>query len=98
MSGATTTLRIFRAEVVVMPKSEVADPQGQAIEAALARLPLTEGTPPPRASHVRVGKVFHLNIEAADEPSARRALELLADKVLHNPNTEEFTCSIGGSP
>ncbi|MBN1475175.1 phosphoribosylformylglycinamidine synthase subunit PurS [Candidatus Sumerlaeota bacterium] len=83
----------FEAEVTVMPKPEVADPQGQAIEQALARLALS-GTEGVRASHVRVGKVVHLELEAADRASAERALEALADRVLANPNIESFSCSI----
>jgi phosphoribosylformylglycinamidine synthase subunit PurS len=81
----------FEAEVVVMPKAEVADPQGQAIEGALARLGLT-GTV--QAHHVHVGKVFRLALEAADQASAEHALRTLADRVLANPNIETFKCSV----
>ena len=81
----------FEAEVVVMPKPEVADPQGQAIEQSLSHLVLGE---PLRASQVRVGRVFRLTLEAADLASAERALHALADRVLANPNIETFTCTL----
>ena len=86
----------FDAEVVVMPKPEVADPQGRAIEAALANLKPTDG-PPIRAAGVRVGKVFRLRLEAPDREAASHALEALADRVLANPNTEAFVCEIAGA-
>ncbi len=88
--------KVFHAEVRVTPKQEVADPQGQAIEAAIARLGLA-GEEGAVARRIRVGRVFHLEIEAADQETARRALERLADKVLHNPNIEEFSCSLSGA-
>jgi phosphoribosylformylglycinamidine synthase PurS subunit len=76
-----------------MPKPEVADPQGQAIEAALARLALP-GCDGVTAHDVRVGKVFHLTLEAADRAVAERALRALADRVLANPNIEAFECKL----
>lgn len=75
-----------------MPKPEVADPQGVAIEQALKRIDLgVEGI---AAANVRVGKVFHLDLEAPDAEAARRALETLADRVLANPNIEAFECNL----
>ncbi len=82
----------YPAEVIVMPKPEVADPQGQAIEQALKRLDL--GVKGVGATNVRVGKMFHLEIEAPDRATAERALKALADKVLANPNIEAFQCKL----
>ena len=84
---------LHHAEVVVMPKAEVADPQGQAIEAALSRLALGNGAPV-RASHVRAGQVFRLTLDAPDRAAAEKALRTLADRVLANPNVESFECKI----
>ena len=64
------------------------------IEQALARLALN-GTEGVTASHVRVGKVVRLALEAPDRAAAERALEALADRVLANPNIESFTCTVG---
>jgi phosphoribosylformylglycinamidine synthase len=82
---------VFHAEVVVMPKPEVADPQGQAIEQALGRLDVAAGV---KATHVRVGKVFSLSLEASDRDAAEQALHALADRVLANPNIEGFECKV----
>ncbi|NUP89328.1 MAG: phosphoribosylformylglycinamidine synthase subunit PurS [Candidatus Sumerlaeia bacterium] len=81
----------FDAEVVVMPKPEVADPQGQAIEGALARLGLTGEV---QARHIHVGKVFRLDLEASDRAAAEQALHTLADRVLANPNIETFQLKV----
>ncbi len=82
----------YPAEVIVMPKPEVADPQGLAIEQALKRLDL--GVTGVRAANVRVGKMFHLDVEAPDRALAERALKVLADRVLTNPNIEAFQCKL----
>lgn len=84
----------FHAQVIVMPKPEVADPQGQAIEGALERLGSKVGAGDVRARHVRAGKMFHLDVDAPDLGAAELALRALADKVLANPNTEYFECSV----
>jgi len=86
---------MFSAEVFVMPKPEVADPQGAAIEQAVNRLDL--GVEKFKATNVRVGKVFHLDLEAPDEAAAEEALTRLADKVLANPNIEAFECKLNKS-
>lgn len=80
----------FRAEVVVMPKAEVADPQGQAIQAAVSHLtdPQYDGV---AFTEMRAGKVFRFTVEAADEAAAQIAVERLADQVLANHNTESFS-------
>lgn len=78
----------FRVTVDVMPKPEVADPQGQAVESALARL-VGDAARPPR--HVRIGKTVRFELEADDDNAARLLAERLADRVLANPNTESFS-------
>ncbi len=84
---------VFPAEVTVTPKPEVADPQGQAIEQALKRLKLGENEV--SATHVRVGRIFHLQLDAPDRATAERVLDTLADKILANPNIETYQCTLG---
>ncbi|MCB2155011.1 phosphoribosylformylglycinamidine synthase subunit PurS [bacterium] len=78
----------FDAEVIVMPKKEVADPQGQAIEGALSRLQLTENGV--QFEGIHVGRVFRFAVDAATRDAAEKAVETLADRVLANPNVEAF--------
>ncbi len=92
-----STQQQFEVEVTVLPKVEVADPQGQAIEAALARLFHQQDTSAPLAQNIRVGKIFRFHLSASDESAAKSAVQELADKVLANPNTEEFHFTIKAS-
>ena len=75
----------MKALVHVTMKPEVLDPQGKAIQKASASLGY-EGV---RA--VRQGKVFELELDAADEAAARRLLEELCEKLLANPVIEDYT-------
>jgi phosphoribosylformylglycinamidine synthase len=73
-----------KALVHVTLKPEVLDPQGKAIQKASAQL----GYDSVRA--VRQGKVFELEIDAADEEAARRLLGELCEKLLANPVIEDY--------
>ena len=75
------------ARVVVdgMLKSEILDPQGQAVAEALPRLGVSDVT------SVRIGR--RVEIEFAGEADLERAREI-ADKLLANPVIEDFTVSV----
>ncbi|CAN5206889.1 phosphoribosylformylglycinamidine synthase subunit PurS [soil metagenome] len=74
-----------RVVVDVTLKPEIADPQGQAILAALPRLGFAG------ISSVRQGKHFELEVaEPVDEGQLRR----LADTLLANPVIEEFSVRV----
>ncbi|GAB11677.1 phosphoribosylformylglycinamidine synthase PurS component [Gordonia araii NBRC 100433] len=71
-----------RVVVDVMPKTEILDPQGQAIVGALARLGFGG------ISDVRQGKRFELEVtDAVDDV----ALEKIAADVLANTVIEDYT-------
>lgn len=69
-----------RVVVEVMPKTEILDPQGQAIAGAVARLGFAG------VSEVRQGKRFELEIadEVGDEDVAKIAESLLANTVIED--------------
>jgi len=73
-----------KALVNVTLKREVLDPQGKAIQKASAQL----GYASVRA--VRQGKVFELELDAADEAAARSLLEEICEKLLANPVIEDY--------
>jgi len=73
-----------KALVHVTLKPDVLDPQGKAIQRASASL----GHSAVRA--VRQGKVFEIELDAADAASARRLVEELCDKLLANPVIEDY--------
>lgn len=74
-----------RVVVSVMPKPEILDPQGKAVQHALPKLGF-EGI-----SDVRQGKRFELEVDG-DLTEARLAeVHDLAEKLLSNPVIEDFT-------
>jgi len=74
--------------VRVFLKEGVLDPQGKAINEALHRLGYTQVT------EVRAGKIFRLEMEAADPAVALGAARKLADQLLANPVIEDFTVEL----
>ncbi|MGH9533854.1 MAG: phosphoribosylformylglycinamidine synthase subunit PurS [Terriglobales bacterium] len=73
----------MHVRVYVALKKTVLDPQGQAIQAALARQGYA-------VAAVRQGKVFELELAAETPEAARRQAEAIAREVLSNPVIEEF--------
>ncbi len=79
--GAPTETQ-YRAEIKVMLKRAILDPQGRAVETTLHRL----GTK--NVSDVRIGK--HIELTLTGEPAEVEAqLERLIAEILSNPVTEE---------
>ena len=77
-----------RVVVDVMPKPEILDPQGKAVQGALGRLGF-DGI-----AGVRQGKRFELEVEGevTDEVLAR--IEELAGTLLSNPVIESYSVSV----
>jgi phosphoribosylformylglycinamidine synthase len=80
----------MKAKITINLKSGVLDPQGAAIESALAGLGF-EG-----AAGVRQGKVIEMKLAENDEASARAAAEEMCKKLLANPVTEDFHIAVLG--
>ncbi len=75
----------MRAIVHVTLKPDVLDPQGKAIQRACGSL----GYDGVRS--VRQGKVFEVELDAADETRARALLAELCQKLLANPVIETYS-------
>jgi phosphoribosylformylglycinamidine synthase PurS subunit len=73
-----------KALVHVTLKPDVLDPQGKAIQRATASLGYAG------IRDVRQGKLFEIELDAADEAAARALLAELADKLLANPVIEDY--------
>jgi phosphoribosylformylglycinamidine synthase PurS subunit len=78
----------MKAHIWVMPKRTVLDPQGQAIQHALASLGFND------VQQVRQGKFFVLQVAAATREAAEKQVERMAREVLTNPVIEEFRYEI----
>lgn len=75
---------MMKARVTVTLKTGVLDPQGKAIEGALRSLGV-EGV-----DSVRQGKVFDIEIDAADEAAARAQLDRACERLLANTVIENY--------
>ena len=79
----------MRATVLVRPKPGILDPQGDAVGSALGHLGF-------EVSDARVGKVIDLELEAADEATARAEVEQMCERLLANPLIESYEVEIVG--
>ena len=80
----------MKATVVVRLKTEVLDPQGDAVRRALGKLGF-EGV-----KNVRVGKIVEIEIDEAHAHAAdlKERLQRMADEMLANPVIEEFEIKV----
>ncbi len=80
----------MKATIVVRLKSEVLDPQGDAVRRALGKLGF-DGV-----RNVRVGKVIEIEMDDGDAGSADLAhrLSRMADEMLANPVIEDYEVKI----
>lgn len=77
-----------RVVVSVMPKPEILDPQGKAVQGALPRLGFTGVT------EVRQGKRFELEIEGEVTDAVLAEVDKMAETLLSNPVIENYTVSV----
>jgi phosphoribosylformylglycinamidine synthase len=73
--------------VDVMPKPELLDPQGQAVQAALRRLGLA-------TSGVRQGKRFELVVDGPADAALLASVEEVAAALLANPVIEDYAVRV----
>ena len=73
----------MRLTVLIRPKAGILDPQGEAVQASLARLGFA-------VSRVRVGRLVDLEIESNDPVAARAEVERMCSDLLANPLIEGF--------
>jgi len=78
----------FQAEIDVMPKKEILDPQGKAVTGSMKNLGLAE------IQNVRIGKHISLEVEAEDEASAHAKTELACKNLLANLIMENYTFTL----
>ena len=71
-----------------MPKAELLDPQGQAVQSAMGRLGFSG------VVSVRQGKLFEIEVEGQITEERRIELEHLAETLLANPVIEDHALTI----
>jgi len=75
--------------VLVRPKPGILDPQGDAVGSALGHLGFD-------VTEARVGKVIDLELEAADEATAKAEVQRMCERLLANPLIESYEVEIVG--
>ncbi|MGI4022559.1 MAG: phosphoribosylformylglycinamidine synthase subunit PurS [Janthinobacterium lividum] len=75
----------FQAEIDVMPKKEILDPQGKAVSGSMKNLDLSEIT------NVRIGKHISLEVDATDETAANEKVDQACKKLLANLIMESYS-------
>jgi phosphoribosylformylglycinamidine synthase subunit PurS len=78
----------FQAEIDVMPKKEILDPQGKAVTGSMKNLGLAE------IQNVRIGKHISLEIEADNEETANAKVEQACKNLLANLIMESYSFKI----
>ncbi len=77
-----------RVVVDVMPKPEILDPQGKAVQGALPRLGFSGVT------DVRQGKRFELEIDGEVTDDVLAEVRMMAETLLSNPVIEDFSVHV----
>jgi phosphoribosylformylglycinamidine synthase PurS subunit len=78
----------FQAEIDVMPKKEILDPQGKAVTGSMKNLGLAE------IQNVRIGKHITLEIEAESEEAASAKTDEACKNLLANLIMESYTFKV----
>lgn len=78
----------YRVHVRVVPRAGLLDPQGQAVEHALAALGFAA------ARSVRIGRAIELQVDAPSPKGAEAAARQMCDRLLANPVTEDYSVEV----
>ena len=81
-------MKTFHAEIDVMPKKEILDPQGKAVTGSMKNLGLAE------IQNIRIGKHITLEIEAESADAAHAKVDQACKNLLANLIMESYTFKI----
>jgi phosphoribosylformylglycinamidine synthase PurS subunit len=81
-------MKKFQAEIDVMPKKEILDPQGKAVTGSMKNLGLSE------IQNVRIGKHISLEIEADSTETAHDKVDEACKNLLANLIMESYSFKI----
>jgi phosphoribosylformylglycinamidine synthase subunit PurS len=81
----------YQVQIRVMPRPALLDPQGQAVEHALAALGFRD------VQAVRVGKALLVSVAATSSEEARERAQAMCRRLLANPVTEDFEVVVGAA-
>lgn len=78
----------FEVEIRVMPRPSLLDPQGQAVEHALAALGFAD------VANVRLGRAITFRLDRLDRAAAEQDARRMCEQLLANPVTEDFSVTL----
>jgi phosphoribosylformylglycinamidine synthase PurS subunit len=78
----------YLSKIRVTLRPSILDPQGKAVEHAIATLGVSS------VSDVRMGKYVELRVESGSEDEARKKTEEVCRKLLANPVMEDYAFEI----
>ena len=79
---------MFLAQIKVMLKKSVFDPQGTTVQHTLETLGYDE------IDSVRIGKLIEVKIELSDKKEAESLVDKMCDQLLANPVVESYTFNL----
>jgi phosphoribosylformylglycinamidine synthase len=80
----------LRVKVFVTPRKGILDPQGRAVEHALASLGFRG------VSDVKIGRFIVVDVAAANAAEARETAHRMCERLLANPLIEDYTFEVEG--
>ncbi len=78
----------MKAKIIITPKKAVLDPQGKTVQNALAHMGYTG------VGAVHVGKYLEIELDGADQETARKQIADACHKFLSNPVIEDYRFEI----
>ena len=79
----------YLVEVRVTPRVGLLDPQGKAVHHALHSLEFAD------VEEVRVGRLIRVKMKATSEDDARQRVDVMCQRLLANPVTEDYSITVG---
>jgi len=74
----------MKAKIIVTPRAEVLDPQGEAVRQGLLSLGYAG------INHVRVGRYLELEVDGRDTEAVKASVQSMCEKLLANEVIEDF--------
>jgi phosphoribosylformylglycinamidine synthase subunit PurS len=81
-------MKTFQAEIDVMPKKEILDPQGKAVTGSMKNLGLSE------IQNVRIGKHISLQLSAESKDVADKKVDQACKNLLANLIMESYSFTV----
>ena len=88
MTMRSTAEGPMKAKIIITPKRAVLDPQGKAVQNALAQMGYNA------VGAVHVGKYMEIELNGADKETARKQIDDACHKILSNPVIEDYQFEI----